>query len=131
MRDLDASDPTACSMFNNLYITTQLGQLTRGLNLKSLKRKLESDPAAFFRLVRAVNAQTRNTIRQQKIQRDAATKETTRVAKRQRDLGIHPPTTSDAGYAAAAAYYGLPPRFNTPNKIENQKPQTNQTQATS
>jgi hypothetical protein len=127
MRELDASDSNACSRVNNVYISTQLGQLMRGLNLKSLRRKLESDPATFFRLVRSVNAQTRNTIRDQKIQRDAAKKDATRRAKEQRDLGQHPPTTSPEGYAAASAYYGLPPRFNTPQPIPKPTSENQQT----
>lgn len=126
MHDLDASDPTACSRENHIYISTQLGQLMRGLNLKPLRRKLESDPAQFFRLVRSVNAQTRNTIRQQKLQQDAANKQANQLANDQRDLGQLPSTTSAEGYAAAAAYYGLPPRFakglpNSESKTQNQQ----------
>jgi hypothetical protein len=139
MRQLDASDPSACSRFNNAYLATQLGQLMRGVNLKPIRKKLESDPTQFFRLVRSINAQTRNTIRQQKVQHDAATKESVRLATEQRDLGQLPQTTSEAGYATAAAYYGLPPRFrvdlpktNSPDKSDNQNPQQpNQQQATS
>jgi hypothetical protein len=127
MRELDASDSNACSRENHVYMSTQLGQLLRGLNPKPLKRKLETDPAAFFRLVRSVNAQTRNTIRDQKIQRDAAKKDTARLAKQQRDLGERPPTTSPEGYAAAAAYYGIPPRFNTPQPVAKPTSENQQT----
>jgi len=107
IRQVEASDPNSCSRANNIYLATQLAQLMHDVSFTGIKKLMEKDPSTFFRLARVVNAQTRNTFRHQKLQTDLAKQQ----LLEQRDLGQLPPTTSAAGYAAAAEYYGLPPRF--------------------
>jgi hypothetical protein len=138
LREIDASDPTACSRVNNSFLATQLAQLMHDINFTEMKKLLQKDPDTYFRLARAINAQTRNALRHQKLQADRDKKQLARTTAEQRDLRQNTATTTEADYAAAAAFYGLPPRFTvdlpkttSPTKTENKNPQPEQSQTTS
>jgi hypothetical protein len=134
IREVEASDPTSCSRLNNMYLATQLAQLMHEVNFTEMKKLMEKDPNTYFRLARAINAQTRNTLRIQRLQAEREQKQAAVATADQRDLGQLPSTTSEEGYAAAAAFYGLPQRFSVdlpkpPNSAKNnENPQPNQSQ---
>jgi hypothetical protein len=124
IRELESSDPTVCSRVNNLFLAGQLAQLMEDLDLDVLKQQMQSEPATFFRLVRSINAQTRNTFRHQRLQADLARQQTLLVENDQRASGPVRSTTTEAGYAAIAEEFGLPPRFSKQLPATPQNDQT-------
>lgn len=130
IRELESSDPTACSRINNVYLAGQLAQLMEDVDIDILKKQLRTDPVAFFRLVRSINAQTRNTLRHQRLQADITRQQTLLIENDQRASGSVRSTTTDAGYAEIAESFGLPPRFSKPLSTTPRNDQTStETQA--
>lgn len=133
LRELESTDPAASIRLNSLYISTQLAQLMNDIDLEVLKQKVLENPAHYFRLARTVHAQTLETQRQQKIQLAIDKQRQVQLALEDRqlaDLGMPRKTTSDEGYNAAAAYFGLPPRFSVNIPIPQKSKPTPQTEPT-